>query len=140
MLSASIGVGRVLFGMIVDRLGIDRLLRLSTILAVAGTVLFALNLSPVISAVALAATGLGLAAIYPCMMTRTPQRLGKELAAHAIGFQVSGAMIGAAALPSVSGFFAQRFGLETIAAAAVAMAAAVWLLHEALLFRRPVQA
>ncbi|RYD64885.1 MAG: MFS transporter, partial [Verrucomicrobiaceae bacterium] len=134
---ASIGVGRVFFGFVVDRLGIDRLIRLSLFTTVVGTILFALNLSPVLSAVSLALAGLGLAAIYPCMMTRTPQRLGKALAAHAIGFQVSGAMLGAAALPSLTGFLAQRFGLETIAAAAVGMAVVLYLLHESLLFRSP---
>ena len=37
---ASIGVGRLLFGLVVDRLGIDRLLRLSTLTSVLGTGLF----------------------------------------------------------------------------------------------------
>jgi fucose permease len=130
---ASIGVGRILFGSVVDRLGIDRLLRFSTRTSVLGTGLFALNLSRPMSAVALALAGLGLAAIYPCLMTRTPQRLGTALAVHAIGFQVSAAMLGGAALPSVSGVLAERFGLETIAAAAVGLALVVLLLHESLL-------
>jgi fucose permease len=130
---ASMGVGRLLFGTVADRFGIDRLLRLSTLTAVFGTVLFAWNLSRPMSAVALALSGLGLAAIYPCMMTRTPQRLGKALAAHAIGFQVSAATLGAAALPSLSGLLAEQFGLEALAAAAVGMALMVFLLHESLL-------
>jgi fucose permease len=131
----SIGVGRILFGFIVDRLGIDRLIRLSLLTALCGTALFAANISAPVSAVALALAGLGLAAIYPCMMTRTPQRLGKKLAAHAIGFQVSAAMLGAAALPSLSGVLAQRVGLGAVTSAAVAMALLVFLLHEVLLLR-----
>jgi hypothetical protein len=67
------------------------------------------------------------------MMTRTPQRLGNALSAHAIGFQVSAAMLGAIALPSLSGLLAERFGLEAIAAAAVGTALMLLLLHEALL-------
>jgi fucose permease len=130
---ASIGVGRILFGSVVDRLGIDRLIRLSTLTSVLGTVLLALNLSGPTSAVALALAGLGLAAIYPCLMTSTPRRLGSALAVHAIGFQVSAAMLGAAALPSVSGVLAERFGLETVATATVGMAFVVLLLHESLL-------
>lgn len=129
----SIGVGRVLFGMVADRLGIDRLLRLSTITAAVGTVLLASSRSESVSAVALALTGLGLAAIYPSMMTRTPQRLGSALSAHAIGFQVSAAMLGTATLPSVTGVLAERFGLEAVSAAAVGMSVMLWLLHEALL-------
>jgi fucose permease len=132
---ASIAAGRILFGFIVDRLGIDRLLRISTVIIVAGTALFALNFSNAISAFALGLTGLGLAPIYPCMMTRTPQRLGKSLAAHVIGFQVSAAMLGAAAIPSACGWLAQRAGLFVIAVAAVGMALAVALLHETILLR-----
>lgn len=130
---ASIGVGRILFGWVVDRIGVDRLVRGSTALAAAGTVLLASSASVWLSTVALALTGLGLAAIFPCLMTRTPQRLPPGMAAHAIGFQVSAAMLGVAALPSATGVCAERFGLASIASAAVLMAAAVWLLHESLL-------
>ena len=55
------------------------------------------------------------------------------LVAHAIGLQVSAATLGAAALPSLSGFLAQSGGLESIPAAAVVMALCALLLHEALL-------
>ena len=119
---ASIGVGRLLFGSVVDRLGIDRLVRLSTLTAVLGTGLFAVTRSGPLSAMALVVAGLGLAAIYPCMMTRTPQRLGTALATHAIGFQVSAAMIGAASCRACPGVLAEQFGLETIGAASVGLA------------------
>jgi fucose permease len=98
-----------------------------------GTGLFSLTHSGAMSAISLVLVGLGLAAIYPCMMTRTPQRLGTALAAHAIGFQVSAATLGAAALPSLSGLLAEKFGLETIAVVAVGLAFVVLLLHESLL-------
>ncbi|MGZ8901214.1 MAG: MFS transporter [Limisphaerales bacterium] len=133
---ASIAAGRILFGFIVERLGTDRLLRLSMLISILGTVLFALNLSDVLSAVALALTGLGLAAIFPCLMTRTPERFGKAIAAHAIGMQVSAAMLGAAFLPSVSGFLAQRAGLPAIATAAVIMALIMMVIHEIVLKSR----
>lgn len=129
----SIGVGRVLLGAVADRIGIDRLLRFSTLAAASGTALVAWSRAESLSAVALVLTGLGLASIYPSMMTRTPQRLGSALSAHAIGFQVSAATLGAAALPSLAGVVAQRIGLEAVAVAAVALALAVFALHEALL-------
>jgi MFS family permease len=125
----------VLFGFVVERLGIDRLIRFSLLTAVAGAALFALDFSPAMSAVSLALVGLGLAAIFPCMMTRTPQRLGKALAAHAIGFQVSAAMLGAAALPSFLGLIAQRVGLNAVAHSALIMTISLFLLHEGLLLR-----
>jgi MFS family permease len=79
-------------------------------------------------------TGVALAPIYPCMMTRTPDRLGPSLAAHAIGFQVSAAMIGAALLPAGSGLLA-KISLENIAWASLGMAIVLLLLHEFLLHR-----
>lgn len=130
---ASLTTGRILFGFVVDRFGIDRLLRCSMLGVVAGVGLFALNGPPLLSAFSLSLTGLGLAAIYPCLMTRTPQRLGKARAAHAIGFQVSSAMIGAAVFPSACGWLAQRSGLEVVVAVALGMAGSMLVLHEVLL-------
>lgn len=130
----SIGVGRVMFGFIVERLGIDRLIRGSLVLSLLGVVLFALDLSQAMTAVSLALAGLGLACIYPCLMTRTPQRLGKALAAHAIGFQVSAAMVGAAVLPGLCGMLGEKAGLEAISPAFIGMAALLVVLHEALLW------
>jgi fucose permease len=135
----SIGLGRVLFGFIVERIGTDRLIRAGLLLALAGAALFAFDLSPAVSGIALALAGLGLAPIYPCLMTQTPFRLGKPLAAHAIGFQVSAAMLGAAALPSLAGFLAQKTSLESVAFAAAAMAVSLYALHEFLLRRAPVR-
>jgi fucose permease len=133
---ASIVAGRVISGFVVERVGIDRMLRASMAVVVGGAILFAANPPHPFSAVALSIIGLGLASIYPCLMTRTPQRLGRALAAHAIGFQVGAAMLGAAALPGLSGLLAQRFGLEQIAIGAVLMALTLFALHEWLL-RRP---
>ncbi len=130
----SIGVGRVLFGFVVERLGPDRLVRGSTFVALAGCVLIAVG-PGWLTLVGLALTGLALAPIFPCMMTRTPARLGRQFAAHAIGFQVSAAMIGAAVLPASSGLLA-RNSLEAIAWASIAMALGLLLLHEVLL-RQP---
>lgn len=128
---AGILAGRIGFGFIVERLGIDTLVRLSTAGALLGAALFAWNPFPAASAIALIIAGLGLAAIFPCLMTRTPQRLGPALSAHAIGFQVGAGMIGAAALPSLCGWIAQSAGLVFVAPTIVAFSLALLLLHEA---------
>jgi fucose permease len=133
----SIVAGRVISGFIVEKVGIDRLLRASILVAVTGTVFFASDPPAPFSAVALSLTGLGLASVFPCLMTRTPQRLGKAFAAHAIGFQVGAAMIGAAVLPGMSGLLAQHAGLERVATAAVCMVLVICALHEWLLRRTP---
>jgi len=129
-----IGVGRVLFGFVVDRFGIDRLLRASLLSAVVGTVLLA-GPWTLASFCGLALVGLSLAPVFPCLMTRTPQRLGPALAVHAVGFQVSAAMLGAALLPGAIGLGVGRFGLEVAPKAAVTFAVLLCLLHEMLLMR-----
>ena len=98
--------------------------------AMLGTALFAMDVVP---AIALIIIGLGLAAIFPCLMARTPERLGKALAAHAIGMQVSAAMLGAAFLPSAAGFLAEQMSLEVVTKAAVGMAIGLLLVHEMVL-------
>lgn len=129
----SIGVGRVFLGGISDWLGVDRLLRGATLTAVLGTILFAFAPSPWLDIVGLVLLGLGLAPIFPCLMSRTPARLGTNYAAHAIGFQVSAATIGGAAFPALAGIVAQQIGPETVAQMSVVLAVAIWLLHEILL-------
>lgn len=130
---ASILAGRVLFGFIVDRVSIDALIRFSTIGALAGTGLFAWNPHPLVSPAALCLAGFGLAVIFPCLMTRTPQRLGKAMAAHAIGFQIGAAMLGAAALPSATGVLADYAGLGWAPVAMLLMAIVLLAMHEVVL-------
>src|SRR5690606_4239697 len=81
----SILAGRIIFGFVVERMGIDLLIRGSLAVAVAGTTLFAWNPVWWSAPVALGLAGVGLAAIFPLLMTRTPQRMGAGIAAHAIG-------------------------------------------------------
>jgi fucose permease len=132
----SIGVGRVVFGLVADRVGIDRLLRWCLLAAAAGAALFAAPLPEGAAFAGLVAAGVGLAPVFPCLMTRTPQRLGPGLSVHAIGFQVGAAMIGAAAIPAALGVLAGAVQLGAVPVAAVVLAVGLWLLHE-LLVRRP---
>ena len=130
---AAILVGRIFFGFIIDHLGIDPFIRLSTIVALVGTLLFAWNPFPSAAPIALVLAGFGLAVIFPSLMTRTPQRLGKAIAAHAIGFQVGAAMIGAAAIPSLTGAVAQNIGLGAVPVTLAAVALLLLLAHETVL-------
>lgn len=129
----SIGIGRVFLGGISDWLGVDRLLRGGTLAAVVGTLLFAFPPLPWLGIAGLVLLGLGLAPIFPCLMSRTPARLGANYAAHAIGFQVSAATIGGAAFPALAGVVAQKIGLETVTQLSVGLAVGILLLHEVLL-------
>lgn len=128
----SIGVGRVLFGIVVEHIGIDRLLRFCLVLATVGALFMAVPALVELALGGLVLVGLGLAPVYPGLMTRTPQRLGPALAAHAVGFQVGAAMIGAALIPGAVGVLAEQFGLEAVFPAALALAGLMLALHEVL--------
>ena len=131
----AIGLGRVLLGAIVDRFGVDRLVRVATLLALSGTAMLAVRAPVWVGMVGLVATGLGLAPIFPCLMSRTPQRVGANIATHAIGFQVAAAMLGVAIVPGMAGLFAQWIGLESVALFAICLAALLAAMHELLLFQ-----
>lgn len=134
---ASIAAGRLLFGFVAQRVGLDRLVQLSTLGAIVGAACLAFG-SLLVAAAGLVILGLGLASIFPTLMTRTPQRLGRTYAVHAVGFQVSAAMLGSAALPSLTGVAAQELGLETIGICDLAIATAIFVMHE-LLLRLPAK-
>ena len=129
----SIGIGRVITGMIADRVGIDPLIRICILTAIAGAVLFAIPLPVPAALFSLMLIGLGLAPIFPCLMSRTPKRLGSDIATHAVGFQVGAAMIGAAAIPGGLGVLAGLAGLESIPIGSVLLFCLLFLLHESLL-------
>jgi fucose permease len=131
----AIGVGRLLFGAVADRIGVDRLVRWATRAALLGAALLAFGAPVEVSGFGLVVLGLGLAPIFPCLMARTPQRLGAGYATHAVGFQVSAAMLGAAVVPGLAGLLAQGWGLEVVARFAVLLAALLGAMHELLLLR-----
>jgi fucose permease len=128
-----IGLGRVSAGAISHRIGLDTLVRFALLAVVLGTLLFAFGSPVQLTYVGLALIGLGLAPFFPCMMARTPQRLG-QYATHGVGFQVSAGMVGAALLPSLAGVLAEEFGLEAVAQFCVALAAVLFATHELLLY------
>jgi fucose permease len=131
----AIGVGRVVAGLFAHRIGLDRLIRLAMLTVVAGIGLLTFG-GPVsfggirLDMAGLLVVGLGLAPVFPCLMTRTPQRLGTAVAAHAVGFQVSAGMIGTAIVPGLAGILAERAGLESVTWFALTLAASLALTHE----------
>ncbi len=126
--------GRLVLGVVVDRLGTDRLIRLSLLCAVAGGILFAIPALPVgVTIAGLVLTGFGLAPAFPCLVARTPARVGNELSSPAIGLQIGAAMIGAAAVPGTLGMIAGQWGIALIAPGISLLLGVLFLLHEVLL-------
>jgi fucose permease len=77
------------------------------------------------AAVGLVAAGLALSVVFPLLMLRTPQRVGTERAASAVGWQTAAASIGAAAGPALAGVVFGRVGIEAFGPVVLAMAMAL---------------
>lgn len=106
--------GRVLAGLLPlgDRVGL--LLRLCPAGMVAGAALAALGGAGYPALAGLVLLGLAFAPVYPAMVSATPARLGDRHAANAMGFQVTAATAGLAAVPGLIGMAAERLGYEAI--------------------------
>ena len=126
----SFTAGRLLFGIVADRFELVPSLRLSMLGAICASLLIWANIANDISLLGLTLMGLALAPIYPLLVSATPRRLGAENAANAIGFQVSAASLGIAALPGFAGVLAQRSDLEVIGPFLLVASVVMFLLHE----------
>ncbi len=76
--------------------------------------------------------GFAMAPLFPTLMSLTPARLGSSLSLHAIGFQVSAAVLGGAAIPTFAGILAGRTALDAIPWTLAAGAAVVIVLESIL--------
>jgi fucose permease len=130
--------GRVVFGIAANRFRRGALLRFATVSAPVAALALWWGPAPGITVAAATLLGFVLAPIYPLLISATPGRLGREYAAHAIGFQVSAAYLGAAALAGAAGIFAKAYGLEVLGPFLVGASLCLLLLHEvALRMPRP---
>jgi fucose permease len=126
---ACLCLGRFLVGFVGDRAGSTRLIRGGAALTLVGTTLFLL-LPGALAIGGLALAGFALAPIFPMLMLRTAERFPPDLAARLFGLQVSAAMVGALALPSLAGALADLVALAAIpgllAGAAGLLLAVAW--------------
>ncbi|WP_296652274.1 MFS transporter [Rhodoferax sp.] len=117
---AAITAGRFAVGLVANRLGNRRLIRLGLLLAISGAVLFALpGLSSPLALGGLVLMGLGCAPIYPSMMHETAQRFPATITAKVIGRQVGFSYLGGAIVPAACGVLATTFGLGAVMPALV---------------------
>ncbi|MEO1089836.1 MAG: MFS transporter, partial [Pseudomonadota bacterium] len=128
---AGLFAGRIGFGALGDRMAPATMVRLGTLGAVVGTAALAFGPTAV-GLPALVLVAFFLAPVFPMLMLLTPQRFGTAAASRLVGLQISAAMFGGFALPTLGGFLADRGGLETIPMLLVAAALLTWLLTEAL--------
>jgi fucose permease len=128
----SMAVGRLLLGGLSRAIGDRRLILLGAAGMLVAALLFTLDM-PAFAIAGLMLFGLAEGPLFPTLMSLTPERLGSTIALHAIGFQVSAAVLGGAILPTVAGLLSAELGLAaigwTLVAGVVILIGLLALLH-----------
>jgi fucose permease len=128
----SMAIGRLLLGGLSRTIGDRRLVLFGSWGMLVAALLFT-SMEPGIAIAGLLLLGLSEGPLFPTLMSLTPVRLGSPIALHAIGFQVSAAVLGGAIVPTVAGLLSTTFGLGaigwTIVAGVVVLIGLVALLH-----------
>ena len=109
----SMALGRLLLGSLSRHLGDARLLRYGSWGMVIGALLITRDSARLVIP-GLIFLGLCEGPLFPTLMSLTPARLGANVAIHAIGFQVSAAVVGGAVLPTLAGLLSAQIGLGAI--------------------------
>lgn len=111
----SITTGRFAVGLIANRLGNRRLVRLGVLLAMAGAALFALpGLPAPLSMAGLVLMGLGCAPVFPSLMHETARRFPADVARSVIGHQMTASYTGGSIMPAAFGLLATWAGLGVV--------------------------
>jgi fucose permease len=129
---AALTAGRLLSGVVVSAVSVERLLRGCMIGIVLGAGLVWLNVTTLSSCLGLGLMGLASAPIFPSLISTTPARLGAAHTAHGVGFQIAAAVLGQSLLPATVGVVARSFGLESVGAVLFTAALVLLAAHEAL--------
>ncbi|WP_333648659.1 MFS transporter [Lacrimispora sp.] len=98
-----ITAGRALSGFISMKLSNEALIRIGSILLIAGLVIMLLPLPASFTMIGFIVVGLGLAPIFPCMLHQTPIYFKKENAQAAMGLQMAFAYCGTTLMPPLFG-------------------------------------
>ena len=136
----SLMVGRVLFGIVADRVPLVRTLSGCLIASVVGAMLFWLEPTRTLSFAGLMLIGAAFAPIFASLVILTPRWVGAAHADNAIGFQIAAAGLGGAALTASVGIVATAAGLQSIGVSIVILTLALLLLYQTLVWRGRVAA
>mgnify|MGYP002720443369 FL=1 len=111
----SITAGRFGVGLVANRLGNRRLVRLGLALATVGAAVFAAHgLLGTVSQIGLVLMGLGCAPIFPSLMHETARRFPDDVARTVIGRQMTFAYAGGSVIPAAFGVLATWAGLGAV--------------------------
>lgn len=125
----SLFLGRVVQGIVAERLGGPEVLRASLLGMVVGAVLVALPAPGWVAVAGLALIGFAAAPVFPLMTLTTADRVGTAHADRTIGVQVGAAGLGGALLPGAVGVLLNRLDVEVLGPCLVALSLLLLLLY-----------
>ncbi|MCP4964614.1 MAG: MFS transporter [bacterium] len=120
--------GRLLLGVIGDRITGRSILHLSMAGSVIGAIVFWRDPSG-LGVLSLPLLGLSIAGVFPTLVALTPLWVGADRAPAIIGYQVAAASVGTAAVPWIASGFIDANGLEALGPFLVVTAVLMALLH-----------
>ena len=129
-------VGRILSGIYAKHTPADRIVLGCLSLALAGSFLLWMNLSPVLSLSGIVLTGFAIAPVFPSLVSGTQDRIDRHHVSNAIGMQMSAAGTGSACVSALMGVLARRISMEAIPAALLGLFAVILALFIATMRRK----
>ena len=104
--------GRIISGLVSNKLGDKKLIRFGILVEFVGIMLvFASPDNYVLAAIGFVTIGCGMGPVYPAIQHMAPSKFGKEYSASAIGLQMASAYVGTTFMPMVFGQLQQTFGI-----------------------------
>lgn len=125
-----LAAGRLILGRVIDRSNVAFVLRLCILGVVIGAGLIWWSPADVVSFLGLALVGFAEGPIFPSLVSGTSRRVAAGHVDNTIGFEVTAASLGVAALTSLAGVLAARRSLEIIGPFLVGCAVLMFILHE----------
>ncbi len=122
-------VGRIIFGVIGERVALSALVRMGMIGALGGLLVFG-SAAGSASALGLAVMGFMVAPVAPLLTVNALRQLGSMHAANAIGFQIASASLAIALMPALASVLAERAGIEVLWPFLLVLVALMLVLHE----------
>ena len=108
-----ITAGRFVCGFLTERIGDKRMVRIGSVIVLAGMCAVALPVQSNVPALAgLLVIGLGCAPIYPCIVHSTPYSFGKAYSQSIIGMEMSAAYAGSCLMPPLFGLLAEHISMS----------------------------
>ncbi|MER7444826.1 MFS transporter [Micromonospora avicenniae] len=134
----SLFMGRVVQGVVAERLGAGRVLRASLVGMAGGAALIAVPAPAWLAVAGLVVVGFSAAPVFPLLTLTTAERVGAAHADRTIGLQIGTSALGASLVPAGIGVLMSHTSVQALGSALLALAVALIVLHAAA-SRRPAR-